>query len=192
MTQYRLAGLPVGEALPSYRGVDRPPPPPVPDIGGAGVSFSWYAKEVDQSGGIRDVARATELIDAYGNLNPPIQLQLLEVTAPGEAHSDGQMLGYDLVAGSYSLLSWGLDLGREPKSPLSAADLYHPLRPLLKAAGQHYKGLLNSAILFSDDHVASECLGALMAAQSIRPGLWGHASDEFEVLRVVALANPDL
>jgi hypothetical protein len=102
------------------------------------------------------------------------------------------MLGYDLAAGSYSLLSWGLDLGREPRSPLPADDLFHPLRPLLKAAGQHYKKFLNSAILFSNADVASECLGVLMAAQSIRPGLWEHASDEFEVLRVVALANPDL
>lgn len=196
MTQLRIAGLPVGDSKPTYRGVDRPPPPPLaPDQRDARVrhAFGWYVQNVRQDGSVDDLPRALDLVDAYAAIQPPIPLQVLETTRATEAsREEGTTLGYDLAAGSYSLLSWGLELGREPRLPLAAADAYHSLLPLLRAVGDHYRGFLNSAVLFQDVDMAEECLEVLMAAQAIRPELWSHSSDHFEVVRVVALANPTL
>jgi len=195
VTKLLVVGLPIGWALPNYRGVDRPGPPPPEDSDRetpAARAFAWFIQEVDQHGSIRDLEQARRLVAAYGALTPPVPLQVIEVTSVMETPGDGVVLGYDIAAGAFSLLSWGLDLGRPTRVPLAPDDLDYPLQPLLRVVGVHYRESLNAVVLFDHPDVALECLETLMAAQRIHPGLWEDESEMFGVLRVVALVNPDL
>jgi hypothetical protein len=186
----RTRVLEVPEAGPSaYRGVDRPAPHAAsedPDSP-AQEAFLAYVASVSQDLSFEDLELANRLVDEYRRLDPPRHLEIVAVGDLNDHHLAGSFYGYDIVSGTYSLLSWGLDLGRDSVRELANDDPYRDLAPLLRVIGAHFREALNRHGLFGEREAAQACREVLMAAQRLRPGLWSSPDDEFTVVWIVGL-----
>ncbi len=174
---------------PSYRGTYRSTPHYVDNAGPeheVNQLFRWYCDEGGDLGVVHELEKARKLVAAYSRLDPPQHLEIIEVTTDSrEPEVGGEFLGYDLSAGfNYSLLSWGLEIDREPPAELSRKDAPWVLQPLLRLTKRYFQPQLNTNGLFEDYNTAQFCLDCMMALQKLRPGLWENEQVVFEIVGV--------
>ena len=135
---------------------------------------------------IHDLEKAKAMAAAYALACPDQHYEIVEATydSPPETQSN-QLLGYDLSAGyGFSLLSWGLDIGRKPVDDLPSDDPLRILQPLICLVREFFQPQLNESGLFDDQEMANFCLRCMMALQQVRPSLW---EDEEVVFELVGL-----
>ena len=184
-----ILGSPTTIEAPAYRGTERTTPfyhEELEEEHEVNQAFFWYCSEGGEEGLVYDLVKAKELVRAYRQLDPPQYFEVVTVntrlTPPNEG-VQSQFLGFDLSAGyRYSLLSWGLEIDRQPLPDLPEDDPYRTLQPLLRLVKSFFQKQLNSNGLFSDFHTANFCLECMMALQKIRPGIWENEDVEFEVV----------
>lgn len=170
-----------------YRGTERITPYHIDELGDehkVNKAFLEYCSEGNEYGIVHNLTKAKELIEVYRQLDPPQHFEIVEVTAdkyPPETQS--KFLGFDLSSGyHYSLLSWGLDIDREPPDDMAIDDKFLTLQPLLRLTKKYFQPRLNLSGLFEDYDTANFCLECMLAMQKIRPGLWENDEVKFEVI----------
>ena len=182
-----LAGNALGpRGVANYRGTCRSSPPhadDLPDDSEYNELFFWYCDEDYRSDGVQDPDRARRLLQLVRVELGRLDFEVVEAVRLGQRPKvGGDLLGYDLsCAWSYSLLSWGLELGGNGKD-----DAVPPaIDALVALVEAHFRPLLNEHGLFSDEQTASFCLRAMMALQALRPGLWeNEEASDFEVVAI--------
>jgi hypothetical protein len=177
-----------------YLGLDRPSPGYIgqlEDTHAVNQTFYRYLYEADDFGFLQDLNFCEEMVKTYRSLKPPQRFDIVEVTTNNElpVANPAKFLGFD-VACVYriSLLSWGLELDREPSSNIGSEDLICSLLPLFKLLRVHFQPQLNENGLFDDYEVAAFFLQTMMALQKARPNLWEGDDCHFEVLGLWQLA----
>jgi hypothetical protein len=180
----------LGEAYsgaPNYRGTGRASPTYCDGLGDdhpANQAFFWMCREGGEELAVHNLAKARALIAAYALGCPDQHFEIVEATYddPPETQTS-QLLGYDLLAGyGYSLLSWGLEIGRKPLDDLPGDDLLRVLQPPLSLVRESFQPRLNANGLFDDKETAEFCLACMMALQQIRPNLWENETVTFDVV----------
>lgn len=173
---------------PMYRGMDRATPTYY--AGGneehpANQLFFWYLQQGGQSGVIHDIEHAAKLLEAYSKLDPPQYFEVIEITTHNKPPTlGGELLGFDLASGSYSLLGWGLEIDRKLPLTMPQTDLYRVIFPLLTLVKEYFQPRLNQNGLFREYATATFCLECMIALQTIRPGLWEDSHTEFQVVGI--------
>ena len=147
-------------------------------------AFFEYLKARDELSVVSDLAKAQKLVDIYSQLEPPQYYEVVEVSeGPNEPISKGEFLGFDLsCALHFSLLSWGLNLCREPSTELPENDMLQVINPLICLVERYFKPQLNGNLLFNRYDTANFCLECMMTLQRIRPNLWESDTAKFEIV----------
>lgn len=177
--KFAILGQPMQDAHPSYRGLDRETPTFVeylPEAHPVNQAFLWYAHAGVDGGLVDDMVQAQAAIAQYAVLTPPQYFELIEVTMGAARPNMGTvLLGYDIVAGYYSVLSWGLTF--QETSTLPPA-----INTLTDLLGRYFRPRLNIHSLFANMETAQYCLACMEALQTFHPGLWEHERVQFAVV----------
>lgn len=179
---YLLLSRPRANAAVRYRGIDRFGPVEPPLGSAAYPAWEWYTSTVDQRFAVSDLAGARNLEIAYTTLGEDSSIDVVLPLPPSDQSPPGfKLLGLDLALGSDSLLSSGLIWGR----PGAATDEnYRLVQPMLSVVGDFFRSQLNESGLFDALEVADRCLGCVVSADRLRPGLFEGPADRYEVVAV--------
>lgn len=179
------------KGCPTYRGTYRSHPyycDQVQENHEVNQAFFWFCEEGGEIGVVHDIVRAKHLISAYENLSPPQHFELVEVVEGEHSPRVGnEFLGYDLSAGFNNSLLWsGMDIN-EDNIEFQSDETLKILRPLLHLIKIHFKSMLNSNGLFTNDKEATFCLECMMAIQKLSPGFWEWG--DYEVLGLYSISS---
>jgi hypothetical protein len=177
------AGWATGDPNPKYRGTFRPHPyyvDTLPDTHEVNQAFFWFLDEGGELGTVRDVKRAQKLVDAYRQLDPPQEFEIVEAIKPNKSpHYGEEFLGIDLSCGLNNSLLWcGLRL-------VGKGFGTRKIHPRLQLIEEQFIPMLNDNGLFDDLEAASLCLSRMLDIQRLHPNLF--ESDERSDFETVAL-----
>jgi hypothetical protein len=172
----------------AYRGVNRECPiyiESLPDDHEVNQAFYWFCEAEGDGNFVHDLAKAREIVQVYKTVVPPINYEIIELTA-GDAQpssADGEFLGYDLSAGYWlSLIRDGLLFAWSDLPSADDDETFRTILPLFRLVVLHFRQALNNNGLFSDYSRAKFCLECMMALQKIRPNLWEGDDIVFDVV----------
>lgn len=182
-----------------YRGVNRLGPPYINALGrDAEVNqvFYWYLHATSKSEGVRDLARALEIVSLYRRVAPAVHLEIIEVTTGPLALPEvgRELLGYDIAeAGGYGislvqdcLSEWSVE---EHGGKWWICDDPTAASPLDHLWSVYFRERLNEHGLLPDFATAAFCLAcdqtlhsiAMVCEVFVNPtviGLWSVPTDE--------------
>jgi hypothetical protein len=161
-----------------YRGVDRRTPYFVShysEDAPVNQAFFWYCDEGGELGSVHDLQKAKALVELYSQLIPAQRFEVIEVILNNRSILlNSNMLGFDLVAGRYSLLSWGLKFRNKPSIPAQVESLVYLIEDF-------FQPKLNKYGLFTTYEIASYCLQCMLATQNLYPNLWENEQTTFQI-----------
>lgn len=170
----------------TYRGTDRQIPSYREGLGDehrANHLFFRYCSAGGESLIVHDLDLAKELVIAYSQLDPPQHFEIVEVTYDNRfPETAGQLLGFDLSAGYYSLIAAGIEFDRSLHYSPPQGDSFWILLPIMSLIKKYFQPQLNSKRLFDSFETASFCLACMMALQKFRPNLWENDEVKFKVV----------
>lgn len=175
----------------NYSGIYRESPSydeHLPETHPANLVFLRYLDAVDDALFLHDEETARNLVVALNNVNERSKFELIKFDYGQRNELDyGDFWGYDISAGHYSLLSWGLHLINADDSASTVVST-SPVQCLLKLIEAHFYPKLNSHGLFDIFEDAVFCLECMMAIQELAPNLWENEEVIFKVVRIHKLA----
>jgi hypothetical protein len=171
-----------------YRGVDRESIPYVDaqEDPAAGEIFDQYIELRDEHGDLHDIEFCRRAVEVYRHLNPPRELEVVEVTVGKEHPTIGssEFLGFDVTCARHiSLLPQNVRLDVSAMR-VAADDPVVKLAPLIELIRRYFVPLLNQNGLFDEYNTAALYLDTMMAVQKFRPNLWEGDDCNFEVLGI--------
>lgn len=176
----------------AYRGTDRKEPPCVNDLPAQSEVNRWglwYTDELEEFGGIRELAVAREYLQFCHQYFPEIHFEVIGISkdqAPPPT-DDAKLLGFDISFAGVSsslLFMTGFIAGPYEKTP---EELVLVLDDLLK---RYFCPKLNDAGLFATFEDAAHCRRAMIALHSFDPNLYeGGSLEVFEVTGVYLISD---
>lgn len=171
-----------------YRGVDREPIPyiDVAEDPAAGEIFDRYIELRDEHGDLHDIEFCRRAVEVYRHLNPPRELEVIEVTVGKEPPSmaSSEFLGFDVTCARHiSLLPRIVRLDVLAMG-VADDDPVLKLAPLIELIRRYFVPRLNQNGLFDEYDTAAFYLDTIMATQKFRPNLWEGDDCRFEVLGI--------
>ena len=107
-----------------------------------------------------------------------ILFEMIELTHDNsEPFSGEELIGYDFVSGTMSLIEYGMLYSNEVKLTI-------PSDYLVSLIVHHYRHHLNENLLFNDYRTANECLNCMTALANLVPdeNLWEMRYIEYQIV----------
>jgi hypothetical protein len=174
----------------AYRGTDRREPPCVAELPAESEVNRWglwYIGELEEFGGIRELAKARECLRFCNRYFPDRHFEVIGISGDKEPPNDvAKLLGFDIsfAGASSSLISTGLIAGpyeQTPEKPILVLD------DLLR---RYFYPKLNEFGLFQTFEDAAHCRHAMIALHNFDPNLYeGGSLEVFKVTGVYLISD---
>ncbi len=135
-------------------------------------AFLQFCERGDQSGILRDLELAREIVRIYREFAPDPPFEIVQQADDGEAPLPGtEFLGYDVSIDGDAIQSHGLIVGEWQARP-SDDPLAHVWQPLSEVTHRYSGEQLNEHGLFPDLATAKFFQACIFALEEIRPCLY--------------------